>query len=174
MEEIWKDIKGYEGLYQVSNLGRVRSLKYGKERVLKTQLDKDGYECLMLYKNGKHKTCRIHRLVAEAFIPNPDGLPCINHINECKQSNVVTNLEWCSVAYNNSYGTRNERISKRVYQYTLDGSYVRSYYSTREAERQTGIWQQSICGVVLGKRNSAGNYIWSYDPPTPSTNRVLW
>lgn len=180
IEEEFKAVKGYEGLYEVSNLGRVRSLKYGKGRVLCGSNNGAGYLQVVLSKNSKRKDCAVHRLVAEAFIPNPDGLPQINHIDEDKTNNCVWNLEWCDVKYNINYGTGIERSAekrgKRVYQYTLSGSFVRSYTSTREAERQTGIRISSISDCCNGKRNykSAGNYRWSYDPPTPITNRVLF
>ena len=174
MEE-WRDVKGFEGLYQVSNLGRVRSLNYlhtGKERVLKQCKNNHGYQQVTLYKDGKVKKGKVHRLVAEAFIPNPDGLPCVNHIDECKTNNIVTNLEWCTVKYNTNYGTGIERMAKvqrnhpnrstPVYQYTLDGSLVRSYLSTHEAARQTGYSRGNICACCYGKRKKAYGYIWSY------------
>lgn len=176
-DEIWRDVNGYEGLYEVSNLGRVRSLNYNKTgeiRMLIVQKHRCGYLQVGLWKDGKHKTCTVHRLVAEAFIPNPDNLPEVNHINEDKQSNIVTNLEWCNAAYNSNYGTRNERISNRVYQYTKSGAFVRSYYSTREVERQTGIHHTRISACCLGRYKTSHGYIWSFNPPTPSTTRVLW
>lgn len=119
--EIWNDIKGYEGLYQVSNMGRVKSVartvmwknkevKRYKSRIMKSRV-KNGYCCASLYKDFKSREYRVHRLVAEAFIPNPNELPFINHIDENKLNNNVENLEWCTRQYNNSYGTRNERIS---------------------------------------------------------------
>ena len=112
--EIWKDIKGYEGLYQVSNKGRVKSLNYrrtGKEGILKGKPDKDGYLRVGLCKNKKQKPFYIHRLVAKAFLPNPNNLPEVNHIDENKENNHVENLEWCDRKYNNNYGSRNERAS---------------------------------------------------------------
>ena len=106
MEEIWKDIKGYEGLYQISNLGRVKSISrkintfYGyrktKEKILKSSYDKDGYLKITITNNWKHKTHKIHRLVAEAFIPNPDNKPTINHIDGNKLNNSIDNLEWAT------------------------------------------------------------------------------
>lgn len=177
MVEVFIDIKGYEGLYQVSNYGRVRSLNYnhtGETRVLKPRKDTKGYLLVHLCKNGKQKNCKIHRLVATAFIPNPDELPCVNHIDECKTNNIVTNLEWCTVKYNTNYGTAIERRSKRVYQYTKDGSFVRSYPSQMEAERQTGYDDGYISNCCNGKRKSAYGYRWSYDPPTPTTVRSLF
>ena len=112
--EIWKDIEGYEGLYQVSNKGRIKSLNYrrtGKEGMLKGKPDKDGYLRVSLYKNRKQKPFYIHRLVAKAFIPNSDDLPEVNHKDENKENNTVDNLEWCDRKYNNNYGSRNERAS---------------------------------------------------------------
>lgn len=100
--EVWKDCKGYEGLYQVSNLGRVWSVK--SQAYLKGSSDKDGYIRVHLTaKNGKRKHESIHRLVAIAFIPNATGLPVVNHKDENKQNNNVDNLEWCSARYNTIY-----------------------------------------------------------------------
>ena len=111
-EEIWKDIIGYEGLYQVSSLGRVRSLDryderncFRKGKVLSPGIKPDGYLVVVLSCNGKHKTIKVHRLVAQAFIPNPDGLPQVNHKNEDKSNNRVENLEWCDAKYNINFGT---------------------------------------------------------------------
>lgn len=115
MEEIYKDIKGYEGLYQVSNYGRVKSLNYrrtGKERLLKQILHTNGYFYVRLYKSNKWFS--IHRLVAETFIPNPENLPCVNHKDEVKTNNHVDNLEWCTNEYNLNFGSRNERISETL------------------------------------------------------------
>lgn len=167
-KEIWKDILGYEGLYQVSNFGRVKSLKFGKERILKLTKDKDGYLIVNLYKNNKSKTFKVHRLVAEAFIPNPDNLPQVNHKDEDKSNNIVSNLEWCDVKYNQNYGTRNKRIgksntngkrSKTVLQYTLDGKFVREWESYRECKRN-GFNHVSEC--CRGKLKSCEGFIWLY------------
>ena len=168
MKESWKDKKDYEGIYQVSNCGRVKSIKFGKERILKLTKDKDGYLIVNLYKNNKSKTFKVHRLVAEAFLPNPDNLPLINHKDEDKSNNIVSNLEWCDVKYNTNYGTRNKRIgksntngkrSKPVLQYTLDGKFVREWESYRECKRN-GFNHVSEC--CRGKRKSCGGYIWRY------------
>lgn len=117
MEAIWKDIKGHEGRYQVSNLGEVRSLdridtKSGRNRrlkgkLLKTSISKCGYK--MVYIDGEYRY--VHRLVCETFIPNPCNYPCVNHRDECKTNNALDNLEWCSYKYNNKYGTKPNRIS---------------------------------------------------------------
>ena len=107
-KEEWRPIDGYEGLYEVSNLGRVKSLKYGKERILRPKKCK-GYLKVGLCRNGKHKILYIHRLVATAFIPNPEGLEQVNHKDENKSNNCVENIEWCSAWYNMHYGTLYER-----------------------------------------------------------------
>lgn len=118
--EVWKNVQGYEGFYQVSNLGRVRSLdrtiidsigrnRLYKGKLLKPIIDSHGYFEVRLCKGTNRKPPHIHRLVAQAFLPNPKKLPCINHIDENKQNNAVSNLEWCSYKYNNNYGTRTDR-----------------------------------------------------------------
>lgn len=121
MEEIWRDIKGYEGKYQVSNLGRVKSLERTdnnnhkvKEKELKIISDKDQYSIINLYQNGKNKTCRIHRLVASAFIPNPNNYPVINHKDENRTNNRIDNLEWCTSKHNNNYGSHNKKVGKAL------------------------------------------------------------
>ena len=109
--EIWKSIADYEGLYEVSSLGRVKSLKFGKEKILKPQKDGSGYLQVQLWRNGKMKAFKVHRLVAEAFLPNPLGLPEINHKDEVKTNNIVSNLEWASRWDNMHYGTLYERTT---------------------------------------------------------------
>lgn len=102
--EQWRDIDGYEGMYQVSSLGRVRSLKYGKTRVLRAYKNRYGYLKVFLWKYGKRHNIYVHRLVAQAFIPNDDETKNeVNHIDECKQNNRVSNIEWCDRSYNNAY-----------------------------------------------------------------------
>lgn len=170
--EIWKDYKDYEGLYQASNLGRMRSLdrwvksKSGsvrlcKGKILKLCTDKYGYLKVGLWKNGKQKYFLTHRLVAEAFIPNPYNLPCINHKDECKTNNNVNNLEWCNSKYNNAYGTRTERCCKPVLQYTIDGKFVREWKSTAECGRN-GFIQSSISACCRGKLKTYKGFIWKY------------
>jgi hypothetical protein len=126
MNEIWKDVSGYEGLYQVSNLGNVKSLdrmeklKNGairkrQGRYLSLKVDKYGYLIAVLTKNARHKDFKVHRLVAAAFIGNPNDYDQVNHKDENKKNNVVTNLEWCNAKYNTNYGTRNQRLTGRLY-----------------------------------------------------------
>lgn len=168
MEEQWKDIFGYEGLYQISNYGRVKSLKYGKEEILKPIKDKKGYLHVHLRKDGMEKHHRIHRLVANAFIPNEDLFKTdINHKDENKENNVWSNLEWCDKTYNNNYGGRNKGIaislSKQVQQYSKDGkTLIKTFQSTMEIQRQLGFANTHISECCLGKQKTAYNYVWKY------------
>ena len=116
-KEEWRDIAGYEGLYQVSNLGNVKSLNYnrtGKERILKPGNDGRGYLFVQLCKEGIRKKCLVHRLVAETFIPNPNKYPVINHRDEIRDHNWVKNLEWCTQQYNINYGNCKEKLSEAL------------------------------------------------------------
>lgn len=181
--EEWRDIAGYEGQYQISNLGKVRSLdRYVKcngfnlikGQLMKPKIDKYGYFQISLCKNCKYKSFTIHRLVAQAFLPNPDNLPQINHINECKWDNTVWNLEWCNSKYNINYGTGKKRridtqrktmsTMKPVLQYTLDMEFVGEYPSASEASRQTGINKSNIGSCCNGnpEHKSAGGYVWKF------------
>ena len=169
-QEEWKPIPGYEGLYEVSNYGRVKSYQLDSNgKILSPGKDGSGYCFVNLYKDGKAKKhCIIHRLVAEAFIPNPNNLPQVNHKDECKKNNYFENLEWCSSAYNNSYGTRTrriaEKISKPVVQLEKKGNFIAEFESLREASRRTGIASISICSCCKHKpgHKSAGGFIWIY------------
>ena len=170
MEEIWKDKKDYEGHYQVSNCGGVKSIKFGKERILKPFTDGRGYLFVNLSKNGKVKNFSIHRLVAQTFLDNPNNLPCVNHKDECKTNNNVTNLEFCTYEYNSNFGTRNERIaakntngklSKTVLQYDLEGNFIREWESTAECGRN-GFNRRHITECCRGKRKTHKKYIWRY------------
>ena len=162
--EEFRDVPGYEGTYEVSNLGRVR--RNGK--ILKPLKHRDGYLHVDLYKNGIRRKGFIHRLVGLAFIPNPDNLPCINHKDEDKTNNTVNNLEWCTREYNNNYGTRNERISesqyKPVLQFDKSGNFITEYPSVIEAEKTTRINRHDISQCCLGlyHHKTAGGFIWKY------------
>lgn len=185
MEE-WKPVKGYEGLYEVSNLGRVKSLNYrrtGKERILKGRKNNWGYLQVILYKDDKRKNYKIHRLVAQAFLPNPDNLPEVNHKDEDKTNNCVDNLEYCNNYYNVNYGTRNERAGKKlkgrkqseihikkrtkklrkpVYSISIENGLITYWESIMEASRQTGIDYSNISKCCKGNYGSAGNHYWFY------------
>lgn len=116
-KEIWKPVVGYEGLYEVSNLGRVRSLNYngtGTKGTLSEATNKCGYKYLVLCNNGKRKHHLVHRLVAGAFLINPNNLPQVNHKDEHKDNNCIDNLEWCDNKYNNNYGTKNQWKRKKA------------------------------------------------------------
>ena len=180
--ELYAPIKGFEGLYEVSTWGNVRSLdrwivfKNGKKyffkgKILKNRKYNTGYLMIVLYKNGKVKTYSLHRLVAEAFIPNPDNLPCVNHKDEDKTNNYPYNLEWCTVKYNNNYGTRNERAakantngkrSKKVYQYNKKGNLIKIWVSASETGRN-GFNLSHIVECCNGNRKTHKGYIWSYE-----------
>lgn len=169
-EEVWKDIPHYEGRYLISNQGRVFSLL--TKKYLSVQQKDDGYLSIRLYNaNGKRKTETIHRLVALAFIENPNHYPEVNHKNEIKTDNRVENLEWCDHKYNINYGSRIERVSKKLTNYEQfskevqqlkDGQVLATYPSIKEAERITGIYNSNIVKVCQGKRKTAGGYQWRY------------
>lgn len=169
MEEIWLPIVGYEGLYEVSNMGRVKSLgndRDRKEKILKPGNNGHGYLLVRLCKNRKGKWFLVHRLVAEAFIPNPDNLPCINHKDECKTNNQVSNLEWCTHKYNVHYSKSldkaNEARIKSILQFTKDGEFVAEYPSLSEASRQTGFNKGNILNCCKGRYSHSAGYVWRY------------
>ena len=110
MEEIWKDVKGYEGLYKISNFGRVWSIR---RKLFLKPVDKPYLRVRLYSIDGTNKMFSVHRLVAEAFIPNPDNLPCINHKDENKMNNCIDNLEWCTAKYNSNYGTAKQRWGEK-------------------------------------------------------------
>lgn len=165
MEEIWNNIEGWPD-YQISNLGRVKSLKFNQERILKPSINKRGYKRVVLCNNKKQKTFQVHKLVAMAFIPNPDNLPEINHKNENPQDNRVENIEWCDRFYNINYGTRKDRIakakSKKVAQYTLDGMLVRVWESATQIMMETGIDKTCISACARGICKKSHGSIWKY------------
>lgn len=185
--EIWKPVPGYESLYEVSNFGRVRNTHYWSShhklierrayRILKQETTHDGYKRVVLTKCGESRHFSVHRLVGVAFIPNPDSLPQINHIDENPANNVVDNLEWCDEKQNCNHGQHRERISfrqtnnpyhsKTVNQFDMAGNFIRTFPSTREAERQTGIASEQISRVCLGKNQHAGGYHWEYTDLNP-------
>ena len=206
MEEEWRDIAGYEGYYQVSSLGWVRSLerwvqdKFGMKapyrippKILKPKRAQNGYLFVNLSKEGHAHPHRIHRMVAEAFIPNPDGLPEVNHKNEDKTDNRVENLEWCSVVYNNTYGTRLERTAKQPHNHPvimldIEGNQLRRFQSVCEAARHLIANGHSIAGKKTtansiravcqhkAQRHTAYGYRWKFEDevnPQRPYDRIL-
>ena len=161
MTEIWKPIAGYEGLYEVSDQGRVRSLKFNKTRILKAGGPRSGYLRVILCKNGICKNMRVHRLVASAFIPNPNNLETVNHKDENKWNNNVSNLEWMSQADNTAY-SQPQLAERPVQQFDKQGNLLATFPSTQEARRRTGIAQSSICACCNGRMNFAGGFVWRY------------
>ena len=166
MEEIWKDIEGYEGLYQVSNKGRVKSLSrlvvrvgkpnyITKEKILKcSELQGTRYPAVCLGSNNNFKSISVHRLVAQAFIPNPDNLPCVNHKDETRNNNDVRNLEWCTQKYNCNYGTARQRNSlhnkgKKLSQETKD-----KMSASRKGKKHSIEWCEKISLSNKGKVSS--------------------
>lgn len=179
-----RDIAGFPG-YKISDDGRVWSDngRWGRCGWLKGRLSTNGYLKVVLCVNGRQCEKLVHRLVAEAFLPNPEGLPEINHKDECKTNNIVDNLEWCTRKYNNNYGTHNERAlakyntpeahaktkatkqrlyGKPVAQLTLDGQEIARFCCMREAARQTGFDQGGIGNVCRGKLKTYKGYRWRY------------
>lgn len=174
MKEIWIDVDGYEGRYQISNLGNVRStyryyrnsIKFENKQVTATK-DASGYlQILVVKPSGETSSEKIHRLIAKAFIPNPKNYPCINHKDEDKTNNKISNLEWCTVDYNNSYGTRNERIKEtmtslkgRAIIATKNGKSL-TFKSIRSASRNLGISSGHITDALNGKHSQARGYVF--------------
>ena len=201
MEEIWKDVVGYEGLYQVSNLGRVRSVdkiilrkdkkqQHFKSKIIKGNPNKFGYLLVCLRKNNTNKYFQVHRLVAIAFIPNPNNYPCVNHKDETKTNNNTENLEWCTYKYNANYGTSRLRAietrrkkykiediiakgkktkkekgiwnaDKPVNQFTWDGKFIKRFDSAEQVKKELGIHSVGLC--ARGHHRHAGGFIWLYD-----------
>ena len=193
MKEKWKDIKGYPD-YMISNLGRVKSIgrwincknkgkRWKKEEIMKPSVNKKGYLFVSLCKNGHKKNYSVHRLVAQAFISNPNNYPQVNHKNEIKDDNRVENLEYCDAKYNMNYGTIKERIaeklkgmkhtedtknkiseanSKPVFQYDLNGNFIKEWPSTMEVERRLGFANTHISACCLGKQKQSHGFKWKY------------
>lgn len=180
---LWKPIPGYEGLYSVSSDGKVKSL-FRYHRTLKPNVSKNGYESVELFKDKKSKRLLVHRLVAIAFIPNPENLPQVNHKDENKRNNSVSNLEWVTAKQNMAHGTRlkrqlasidytteerkkiartNGKVVSRSVAQILNDSVVATYPSAKEASRATGISHSHICECAKGIRyKRAGGYEWKY------------
>ena len=199
--ELWKPVVDYEGLYEVSNYGRIRSLdkhanqtNTGPRRINRTTFyhgkilkpftfSKTGYLGIELNHNSIAKKHLVHRLVAAAFIPNPNNLPQVNHKDENKSNNHVDNLEWCTRQYNNAYGTARQRqaatLFKGVIQINKDtGKIIQEFCSITDAAKSTGTNRVKIGCVCRGTRKTAGGYVWKYaiatnkEYPAPKKYRV--
>lgn len=164
VNETWKDIDGYDGMYKISNLGNVYSL-YTK-KILSQGTRKDGYKYVILNKNGKKKYKTIHRLVAEAFICNPCNLPCVNHKDENPSNNNVDNLEWCTWKYNATYNDvhlkRNEHMKKTVYAYDKNACLIGIYTSTRDAANKLNSQSGNISDACNKNYRTCNGYLVSY------------
>lgn len=189
MNEIWKDIEGYEGLYQVSNMGNVKSLTHfrnngsggyiQKSKILKFGKNGKGYLSVNLCKFGYSKQHSIHRLVAEAFIPNPDNNPEVDHIDTNPSNNMVENLRWVTHKENcnnpftkekQSYSKKGKstqrgkehKQSKQILQFSMNGEFIKKWDCVMDIEREIGLKHQNICHNALGKSSNCGGYKWLY------------
>lgn len=171
-KEVWKDIPNYEGYYQVSNKGNIRSVdrmdcqnRFRKGKMCKKLENEDGYYKVSLSKNGIEKRFFIHRLVAMAFIENPNDFDCINHKDENKKNNCIENLEWCTRKYNNNYGKRNQKIVEKQSIKTAmvdikTGKILKVFKSAKEASIYVNGDQSVICKARNGKRKTAYGFGW--------------
>ena len=176
MEEVWKAIAGYEGLYQVSNCGRIKSFRHSSrvgtpdEYILKPSISNTGYCQVTLYDGKTRHKFLVHRLVAMAFIDNPNVYSYINHKDENKKNNSAENLEWCTATYNNNYGTARFRAmlttSRPVEQRLTTGQLLARYISTSVASELTGFSKQRIKSCCIGECKTAEGYVWNYCDPS--------
>lgn len=178
--EIWEPVRDYEGLYEVSNLGRVKSLSkfhctsknhsslgyWSKEKILKSIVGVQDYLYVNLYKNKKNNFKRIHILVAQAFIKNPNKFPMVNHKDENVMNNVVSNLEWCDNKYNLNYGTAQERKAQKhnkpILQFDLNGNFIKEYESITQASKELNIKLDYISACCLGRRRKTKGYVFKF------------
>ena len=161
--EYWMPISGFEGLYEVSNLGRVKSLPRATTsgRILKSSSNGMGYQHIVLTKNGKQKDFYVHRLVAEAVLPNPENLPEVNHKSEDKTDNRVENLEWCTKDYNLKYGTAQQRSLEHQHSVTVTNG-VLTFNSLKEAAKYFNVGKTAICNCLKGRTQTCCGFSWSY------------
>ena len=164
--EIWREIAFTNGAYSISTLGNVRNNK--TQRILKPFKYGNGYLGVALSANGESKKFKIHRLVALTFLENPNGYDQVNHKDECKTNNSLSNLEWCDMKYNLNYGTRTQRMAEKVSipvdQFTIDGTFVKRFAGIIEASRSLGANDKGsgIVKVCKGKRKTFYGFIWKY------------
>lgn len=162
-KEIWKFINNTNNLYQISNLGRIRSYHNNDVNVIEGYVDKNGYKCVLLSVDGKRIKKFVHTIVAIHFIinPNPNIYTQINHKDENKLNNVVENLEWCTSKYNCNYGNRNNKMSIPIYQYTKNYKLVKKWDSTHQIEKELNISRGQISKAINKKVKYVRGYIWS-------------
>lgn len=174
--EVWKAVLGYEGLYEISNYGNVKALNYkclGIVKIIRQSTSCYGYKVVGLSKNGKTKQFFVHRLVAIAFVPNPNGYPIVNHKDENKTNNNEDNLEWCTNKYNLNYGSAREKMvrgkRKSVLQYDINCNLIKVFRSISEAARETGLCRAHISACYRGENRTHGGFFWRPDgyPPKP-------
>ena len=168
-KEIWKDIKEYDGKYQVSNLGNVRN---NKNHILKPSKNRKGYLNVVLYKNNASKTLRIHRLVALTYISNPNKYPQVNHIDGNKENNKVDNLEWCNNSINQKHAFinglqkdvngANNPNARKINQYDLNNNFIKQWDCIKDIEDALHIHRSNIWKCCIGKYLKSHNYIWKY------------
>ena len=166
--EEWRPVPGYEGLYEVSNTGRVASLNYmhtGKRAMLSQKAEKNGYKKVLLYKDGRRVMKSVHRIVAEAFVPKVPGCDLINHKDERKANNNVSNLEWCNKSYNNNYGSRKETVFSKLRRpvvATLKDGSTELYPSVNDAGRSLNKSSSNISSALNGKLKTAYGRVWRW------------
>lgn len=174
MEQKWKDVVGFEGLYKVSDTGKIYSVK--SNRVIKHKISKTGYCNIELHKDGKPIMKYVHRLVAEAFVDNPTNKPQVNHKDGNKQNNHFSNLEWVTASENQRHALLNglhapspmagkigalNPCSKTIYQYDTEGNFIKKWDSISDASRELGIGNSNISNCLSGRYKTAGGYKWS-------------
>lgn len=166
MTEVWKPVPGYEGLYEVSDAGQVRRISTG--RIIKPKVEKNGYVRVHL-SNKTAESILLHRIVAKAFVDNPNGFKTVNHIDEDKQNNCASNLEWCDMSYQNSYGkgaeSRNKAKERPVLQYTKEGQFIRRYESIKQAGESLKIPVQNIWKNLnrYQRQKSVHGFVFNYE-----------